>query len=157
MRANDAVVGAILIVIAAAVLAYTGTFPAFPGQQYGPSLFPRILSTGLMLCGALLVLRGLAARRAGEPLVTLAPWTAEPRRRLSFLAVLGAIVFYILAAESVGFILVAFVMLAALFAWFGVRLVAALPLAAGMTFLIHYFFANLMRVPLPRGLLNTVL
>jgi putative tricarboxylic transport membrane protein len=29
--------------------------------------------------------------------------------------------------------------------------------AAGMTLLVHWFFAGLMRVPLPRGVLDSVL
>ena len=157
MRANDAVSGAILILFAAAVIALTATFPAFPGQKYGPALFPRLLGSGLIVCGALLIWRGLSARRQGARWLSLAPWTADPGRRLSFLAVLGAILFYILAAEPLGFIPVSFLILGGLLVWFGVRWIVALPLAVGFTLLIHYFFGSLMRVPLPRGVLNTVL
>jgi len=38
-----------------------------------------------------------------------------------------------------------------------VRWIVALPLALGTTLLIQYFFANLMRVPLPRGWLDPIL
>ena len=51
MRANDAVNGAILILFAAIMIALTASFPAFPGQKYGPSLFPRLLGAGLIICG----------------------------------------------------------------------------------------------------------
>ena len=73
MRANDAVNGAILIIFAAIMIALTASFPAFPGQKYGPSLFPRLLGAGLIICGALLVWRGLQARRAGERWLTPDP------------------------------------------------------------------------------------
>jgi hypothetical protein len=35
--------------------------------------------------------------------------------------------------------------------------VVALPVAAGMTLLMHWLFAGLMRVPLPRGLMVSFL
>jgi len=157
MRANDAVNGAILILFAAIMIALTASFPAFPGQKYGPSLFPRLLGAGLIICGALLVRRGLQARRAGERWLTPDPWTADPGKRVSFALVLVAILFYILASEAVGFILCAFLILAALFLRFGVRWIVALPVALATTILIQYFFANLMRVPLPRGWLDPIL
>ena len=40
MRLNDAVIGIALILFALAMIAYTRTFPAMPGQDYGPALFP---------------------------------------------------------------------------------------------------------------------
>src|SRR5215208_3327871 len=151
MRANDAVNGAILIIFAAIMIALTASFPAFPGQKYGPSLFPRLLGAGLI------VWRGLQARRAGERWLTPDPWTADPGKRLSFALVLVAILFYILASETIGFILCAFVILAGLFLRFGERWIVALPVALATTVLIQYFFANLMRVPLPRGWLDPIL
>ena len=160
MRANDAVNGAILILFAAIMIALTASFPAFPGQKYGPSLFPRLLGAGLIICGALLVWRGLQARRAGERWLTPDPWTADlatlradARERLCAAAT-GS---QILASETVGFILCAFLILAALFLRFGVRWIVALPVALATTILIQYFFANLMRVPLPRGWLDPIL
>jgi putative tricarboxylic transport membrane protein len=48
-------------------------------------------------------------------------------------------------------------MLTALCLWFRTRLLVALPVAACMTLLVHWFFAGLMRVPLPRGLMDPFL
>lgn len=156
MRASDTISGVILILFAAAMIALTLNFPAFPGQKYGPSLFPRLLGTGLILCGAILIWRD-RRQETRQPWLVVEPWVRDPQRRLSFVIVLGSIVFYILTAETVGFIPVAFLILAGLFVWFGVRWVVAIPVAIGMTLLIHYFFANLMRVPLPRGWLDPIL
>ena len=116
-----------------------------------------MLGAGLIICGALLVWRGLQARRAGERWLTPDPWTADPGKRVSFALVLVAILFYILASETIGFILCAFLILAGLFLRFGVRWIVALPVALATTILIQYFFANLMRVPLPRGWLDPIL
>lgn len=157
MRANDAINGLILILLAAAMIAMTSTFPAFPGQPYGPSLFPRVLGTLLIVCGALLVRRGLAARRAGEGWVEMAPWTRQPWRVVSFFLMLLSLLGYILFGETVGFIPIAVVILLALFLWFGVRPLSAVITAVVATFAIHWFFATLLRVPLPRGLLDSIL
>jgi putative tricarboxylic transport membrane protein len=67
LRANDILSGLALIVFSLAMITLTLTFPDFPGQKYGPSLFPRILGGGLILCGAALVRNGLAGQRTGAP------------------------------------------------------------------------------------------
>ena len=157
MRANDALVGFLLIAAAAAMVAYTATFPAFPGQRYGPSLFPRLLGAGMILCGAALVVRGLAARRMGEAWVSPAPWMREPGKPLTFALVLGCLVAYILVSEPLGFIPTAAAILALLFWRFRVRPLLVLPLAVGASLVVNWFFGSLMRVPLPRGILDPIL
>jgi putative tricarboxylic transport membrane protein len=157
MRLNDAILGLGLILLAGWMIWLTTFFPAFPGQDYGPDLFPRILGAGIILCGAVLVARGIAARRGGGPWIAFADWVREPGRLASFLAMIGAMLLYLFASEPVGFIPVAFAILVGLFLWFGVDWRLGLPVAAGMTLLVHWFFASLMRVPLPRGVLTDVL
>ena len=157
MRANDAINGFILILLAVVMIAMTSTFPAFPGQPHGPSLFPRVLGTLLIICGVLLVWRGLAARRAGAGWVEMAPWTRQPWRVVSFFLMLGSLLLYIMVGETVGFIPIALVILLAMFLWFGVKPLNAVIIAVIATFVIHWFFASLLRVPLPRGLLDTIL
>jgi putative tricarboxylic transport membrane protein len=157
MRANDAISGLLLIVLSVAMLIVAASFPDFPGQKYGPSLFPRIMATGLIVCGALLIRKGWASRPAGAPWVEIAPWVHEPWRLGSFLLMLGMLLLYILVSETVGFILLALVFLGALFLWLGVRPVMATFTAVVATLTIHWFFSTLLRVPLPRGWLNTIL
>ena len=157
MRANDILSGLALIVFSLAMMTLTLTFPDFPGQKFGPSLFPRILGVGLTLCGAALVRNGLASRRAGTPWLELAPWTQDPWRVTSFLLTLALLLVYILASEAVGFIPIALVFLLALFVWLGVRLVPAVLIAVVATIAIHWFFSTMLRVPLPRGWLNAIL
>jgi len=157
MRANDAINGLILILLAVVMIAMTSTFPAFPGQPYGPSLFPRVLGSLLIICGALLVWRGLAERRAGAGWVEMAAWTRQPWRVVSFFLMLGSLLLYILFGETIGFIPIAFAMLLAMFLWFGVRPLSAVITAVVATLVIHWFFATMLRVPLPRGLLDSVL
>lgn len=157
MRANDILSGLALIVFSLAMMTLTLSFPEFPGQKFGPALFPRILGVGLILCGAVLVRNGLAARRTGAPWLELAPWTRDPWRVTSFLGTLALLLVYIFASETIGFIPVALAFLLELFVWLGVRLVPAALTAVVTTIAIHWFFSTMLRVPLPRGWLNTIL
>lgn len=154
MKLNDGLLGAILLGFAGWVWWMTTFFPAFPGQDYGPNLFPRILAVGIGGCGLILVVRGLRAR---APLVSFAAWTRDPAKLISFLLIPGAALAYMLLADRLGFIPTAFLLLLGLSLWFRARPLVALPVAAGMTLVIHWFFAGMMRVPLPRGLMDAVL
>ncbi len=157
MRANDAITGLVIILLSAVMIALTASFPEFPGQKYGPALFPRLLGSGLIICGAILVWKGLAARRADAPWLDVAPWVRNPRHVTSFLLVCALLVIYILAAETVGFIPMAFAFLAILFLWLGTPPIRALVIAAAATLAIYWFFATLLLVPLPRGGLDSIL
>jgi putative tricarboxylic transport membrane protein len=141
------------MLFASLLVAITFTFPPFPGQRFGPSLFPRLLGAGLFLCGLVLVTRGLAARRGGEAWFAPADWLAEQRRvRLAFASPV-AILIYILIAERLGFILTAALLLAGLFLLYRVRPPLAVFGAIVATLIIEWFFGYLFRVPLPLGIL----
>lgn len=157
MRANDAISGLVLIAVSTFMIYLTLDFPEFPGQKYGPSLFPRILGAALIVCGLILIVRGHSARRAGEAWIAFADWTRDPARVASFLLIPAVVILYILLSEPIGFIPVAFAMLLFLFLWFRAKLIVALPIAAIATWVVHWFFATMMRVPLPRGLLTNIL
>jgi putative tricarboxylic transport membrane protein len=153
MRVNDLISGIILVLIAAAMVAYTATFPPFPGQKYGPSLFPRILGAGVTLCGVLLILRGRKQLAAGAPLAGLDDAYRPLRGWASVALILGVIVSYIALSDAVGFVPVAFFGASVLLWWFGVSPGKALLIAAIAVLVIDWFFGWLFRVPLPIGLL----
>jgi putative tricarboxylic transport membrane protein len=157
VRANDAITGLALIAFALAMIAITTSFPDFPGQRYGPALFPRILASGLIVCGLVLVLKGYAARQAGASWVEIAPWVHDPWRVTSFVLVLALLLLYIVASDTVGFIPLALVFLGSLFLWLRVKPLPAAITAVVVTVAIHWFFSSMLRVPLPRGWLNTIL
>ncbi len=153
MRINDAIIGVGLIIFALVVVWHTRTFPSFPGQKYGPALFPVLIGCGFVLIGLVLVFRGYVERRAVAWL-SLEPWTRSLRLGGGFVLVLVAIVFFILASDALGFLLTSFVILAVLITWLGERPLPALGVAVGMTLFIDWFFGDIMRIPLPRGLLD---
>ena len=154
MRFNDAVLGTAFLLLAGVMIAITFSFPAFPGQNYGPNLFPRIIGGGIVGCSLLLILRGW---RGGLPWLVLEDWAKRPARLASFALMIAAMVFYLLASETLGFIPTAFLIQLVLFLWFGVRPLTAFIVASVMTLAVQYFFGSLMRVPLPRGILDSVL
>lgn len=158
MKFNDAVWGALFGLFGVVVLVHVQAFPKIPGQQVGPALFPGIVATGLIVCGILLVLKGLAARRvAGGPdgaWMTLPGWVGERRYVVAFFATIGVNVFYIYAVDRLGFIVTATIYLSVLFWCFRVATKWIVPIALVATLVIHYAFYKLLKVPLPWGLLQ---
>ncbi|MCC6869446.1 MAG: tripartite tricarboxylate transporter TctB family protein [Burkholderiales bacterium] len=156
MKLNDAVWGALLLLFGIVVLVHVQSFPQMPGQHVGPALFPGIVAAGLAACGALLVLKGLATRRAagGAEWASFAPWTRDGHYVLALLLTIGVNVFYIYFADRLGFIVTGVVYLAVLFWVFGVDRRWLLPIAIVVTLVIHYAFYKLLKVPLPWGILQ---
>ena len=153
MKFNDAVFGAILVVLGLAVVVHVQAFPRIPGQQVGPALFPGLVAAGLAACGIILIVYGLRHRSA-QPWFVAEAWTRSTRPVVAFLAVAGAIVFYIALADVLGFLIVGPVILFVLFLLFGVRPPRAALVAVVATVVIWYAFYKLLRVPLPWGVLT---
>jgi len=154
VKINDAVVGAIIAVLGIVILAHVQGYPTIPGQKYGPALFPGIAAAGFVICGCLLVMRGVRERRAGGRWVAFGAWARSPQHVGNFLAIVAALVFYIAAAETLGFLITATLLLVGLFLKFGVRLALAAPVALVAAVTAHLLFYKLMRVPLPWGVLE---
>ncbi|RUT29297.1 tripartite tricarboxylate transporter TctB family protein [Arsenicitalea aurantiaca] len=156
MRFNDAVLGAVFIALALYMIITAAGFPSFAGQPYGASLFPTVMGGGFLIGGALLVIRGLTAAGREIPAFTADPALLVPRNGISVALIVGAIVFYVVLADTVGFIPIALVILLGLFLWFRVKVVTALLLSVAVTALSFWFFAIMLRVPLPRGWLTGI-
>ncbi|MGP1678414.1 MAG: tripartite tricarboxylate transporter TctB family protein [Burkholderiales bacterium] len=151
MKFSDAVMGGLLLVLAAAIGIYVSGFPGMSGQRYGAALFPGLIAAGLAVCGVLLVARGM---RKKAPAFEFAPWTRVPALAANFALVCGALLFYIFAVETLGFMLTGALLLLALFLKLGVRPVLAIPVAAVAVLGFHLLFYKLLRVPLPWGILQ---
>ncbi len=149
MRTNDLISGLVIIALAILMLVLTLNFPPFPGQKYGPSLFPRLLGVALIVCAVLLIMRHV--KTGTGPALTMAPWLSEPWRVVSFALVLLVPLLSILLWDRIGFVPIGFVCLLTLFAWFRTRPATAVFAAVTGTILLQLFFGKLMRVPLPPG------
>jgi putative tricarboxylic transport membrane protein len=153
MKINDAVFGVLLLVLGAAVLVAVQGYPKIPGQPVGPALFPGLIASGLCVGGLLLVAKGIR-HRTEQPWLAWEDWVRSPRHVLALVVLLGSIVFYIVAAETLGFLLTAVIILLALFLVLRVPPGRAITIAVIATLLVHLAFYKLLRVPLPWGLLK---
>ncbi len=151
MKVSDAVMGGLLLVLAAAIGVYVSGFPGMPGQRYGAALFPGMIAAGLAVCGALLFTRGL---REKAPAFEFAPWTREGSLAVNFALVCGALLFYILASDTLGFMVTGTLLLLVLFLKLGVRPLASVVIAPIAALVIHLLFYKLLKVPLPWGILK---
>ena len=88
------------------------------------------------------------------PWIRFEPWVQSPRHVAGFIGVIGSVVFYIVAANWLGFLLTSLIILTVLFRLFGVALGRSIVIAAIATFVIHFAFYKLLRVPLPWGVLT---
>ncbi len=153
MKINDAVFGALLLVLGLAVLLHVQSFPKIPGQNVGPALFPGSVAAALVVCALLLIVSGVRSRPQARWFEAL-PWLRSSRHAAAFFAVIGATIAYIVLANAVGFLIVAPLALVAMFIAFGVRAITAVVVAVIGTLVIWYAFYKLLRVPLPWGVLE---
>jgi tripartite-type tricarboxylate transporter receptor subunit TctC len=131
-------------------------FRQVSAEHFGPMIFPSVI--GALLLIALFIVvgefrseRGHPGRRAGGT-PALRPEGARHLRPA--LAVLAAVVFYLLAAEALGFLLTATVLLGGVLLLFRVRPWMAVAIAVTASVVLYQVFAVMLRVPLPRGLLG---
>jgi len=152
VKFNDAVLGAVFLALSIAVLVTIQGFPKIPGQSIGPGAFPGLIAILLGGCSIALIWRGWR-ERASQPLVSMGAWLSSPRHVQNFLVTVGGLVFYVLASDTLGFLVCGPIILAALFLTLRVRPALAVPLALVLPVIIHVIFYKMLRVPLPWGVL----
>ncbi|MBC8119027.1 MAG: tripartite tricarboxylate transporter TctB family protein [Burkholderiaceae bacterium] len=153
MKFSDAVFGLLLLALGLTVVAVVSSYPTIPAQRVGPSLFPALIAIGLSVAGLMLIVRGWRDRRTtGARWARLDSWVHSPRHVAGALGVVGSVAFYIVAVNWLGFFLTALIILVVLFRLFGVALGRSILIAVIATFVIHFAFYKLLRVPLPWGL-----
>jgi putative tricarboxylic transport membrane protein len=157
MRLHDTLLGLLFMAAAAVYFAHALGFPDMPGQKYGPALFPQVIAVGIFACGAVMAWRGWRMRQALQEQGNKPAWFtwdetwSSPRALASWLAVPVAVGAYLLLADKLGFLPTAALLVGALAAWLGAGWRSALVLGVVSSGVIHWFFASVMRVPLPRG------
>jgi putative tricarboxylic transport membrane protein len=152
MKINDAIFGLVLAILGAMVLFTVQSFPKIPGQQVGPALFPGLIAAGIFICGVVLMVRGWRHRKAA-PWVMPGDWVRSPRHVAAFVLLVASVLFYIVAAQKLGFLLTATLILTAMFHVLRVPLGKSLLIAVIASLVIHFMFYKLLRVPLPWGIL----
>ena len=108
MKINDTIFGAVFLALSLLVLWTIQGYPKIPGQNVGPAAFPGTVATLLALCSVLLIAQGL--RRGGRWLEPGA-WTRAPRQLVAFAVAVGALLLYVVAAHTIGFLILGSAML----------------------------------------------
>jgi putative tricarboxylic transport membrane protein len=159
MRLPDRFTGLFLVGLGAAA-AYGGwRLPPVPGQPVGPNVFPLVIGIGLALCG-LAIAFGIGHTFEEEEEIIPFEGGEAPARQgklygLRALLPPALLLFYVVVADRVGFILTAAIIVYVTATALGARWKLALPLTVGAPIVIHLIFSKLLRVPLPIGLLPT--
>jgi putative tricarboxylic transport membrane protein len=122
-----------------------------PGQKFGPAWFPGLIAGGLGICGVLLIAAGLRER---SPWAAVPEWIRSPRARTAVAALVGGLVFYVVAAAPLGFHITGLMLLTLWMRLLGASWRVTVPLALIATLAIHFAFYKLLRVPLPWGVLE---
>jgi putative tricarboxylic transport membrane protein len=118
-----------------------------PGQKFGPAWFPGLIAVGLILCGG-----GLLLRSQGQTWLVTPGWLRRTRPVLGVLSVLLGLLFYVIAADKLGFYLTALLLLTVWMRVLGAAWRLTIPVAIIATVVIHLSFYKLLRIPLPWGL-----
>jgi putative tricarboxylic transport membrane protein len=160
MRLPDRITGLFLVGLGTAS-AYGGwLLPPVPGQPVGPNVFPLVIGIGLAACGLMIAFGVGHTFEEEEQLVAADPGqeaaAPPPQGRLYGLRALlppALLFFYVLAADRLGFILTAGLIVLATATALGAKPKLSIPLAILAPIGIHLIFAKLLRVPLPIGLI----
>lgn len=150
MKFNDLFAGLVFLALSALVASASWNLPNPSEQPLGPSAFPLILSGLLALCATILAVNGARATERG-PLFARTEWARSTGAVLRLLLVPAAVIFYIVAAEPLGFLLAAALILVALFLAGGVKPLHALALSLAAALVIHSIFYLGLGVQLPWG------
>lgn len=155
MKVNDAVSGGIAIALAALIFYFTRDFRVMPGQNYGAAFFPRTIATAMGILGLVLVIQGIRTR-ATVPWAVAMDWVHSRRHVANFVMVIAVLVFYIFTSDWLGFLIAGFISLFTLTLWLRGRahLVETLVLSVVCVIALQLFFGQVLRVPLPWGLLQ---
>ncbi|MDQ7829308.1 MAG: tripartite tricarboxylate transporter TctB family protein [Armatimonadota bacterium] len=149
MGAWDAVAGVLLALLGSYVFLAARTFPHLPGGYPGPGLFPQLLGGLLALSGAGLLAHGALTGTLRRRIPLLG---ASRKEQVRALLVVLAVILYILLVDRLGFVLLAFLILAGLMLGLGVPARWSVGLGVALTVLFYLLFGRLLHVPLPGGL-----
>lgn len=152
---SDRLVGAAATVLGIAIVAIAqGSSQTFHAG-FGPGLFPTLIGAGIVLCGVVMVAGASIGARQQPPPPPAGDVISPPEDRMRTLigvgAILASILFYYVAADFLGFLLTATIVMAGLMWLLWGRPLLSCGIAFLSAFLFMQVFAGALRVPLPWG------
>jgi len=157
MKVSDVISGALFLALAIFIGVYAQTLPPMPGQRYGAGAFPTLIALGLGGFSILMMVQTWRKRAPGTPWIEWAEWVRDHRTLANFALALVLILVYVFLSERVGFIPLSIAILFILFWRQGVSIRTGLIVAVVATLAIQFSFSDMLRVPLPRGILTNYL
>lgn len=148
MKINDRLIGLLAIIGGIAIICGTFGFREIPGQQFGSGFFPRIVGGVVIFVGVVQILIATPA-----PLVQIGE-ELRSRDALLKLGVPASVIFWLLTVNSLGFLLTTMIVALVLSVALGARVLPALVTAVGLSAMLYLIFGVLLRVPLPRGMIE---
>ncbi|WP_413207189.1 tripartite tricarboxylate transporter TctB family protein [Rhodospirillum sp. A1_3_36] len=149
MRLSRDMLTALLLLISGLVMFLVARgYPTPAGLEYGAGFFPKLVASGLMLSGGLVL---FSRPRRDRACAIRIDWPLAGRCG----QLVGLIVLYGLVLDFVGFHLATFPLLVLASRLFGGRWGPACALAAFATIGLHLLFYSVMRVTLPWGFLES--
>ncbi|MBH0129551.1 tripartite tricarboxylate transporter TctB family protein [Salinibacterium sp. NK8237] len=146
----DLASGVVVVVFGSAILLAVRDYPTLPSGELGPSLFPGIIGGLMILMGVLLLGRWFKARKTvrpakekGEAVV----WS----RWINAGLIIGAVIFYLLAVDFLGFLTTVSVMTVGLIFRLGTKWWVAITAGVLTTLVVWLIFNKVLLVPLPLG------
>lgn len=154
MKKADIVGGLIGILIGLYAIWEGARMPEDVVMKIGPSFFPNILATLLIVFSAVLIINALLGRSKGE----VAPFKLSDKGVQRGLITLVSAILFCVALDPLGFIPTAIIFLAFMMAVMGnrkpVQLVVVPPL---VTLTIWLIFEKILNLSMPAGILTDIL
>lgn len=162
-QAREIGLGAVSILIGAALLVGSRDLGAIPGQNYGADTLPRLVALLSIGVGIAMLIQALRPRRGattGKPTdqpadhpddaASATGWLRDPLAWLRLGAAAGLILAYALFSPITGFVIAGIAVVAGFALLLGVRPVYAAILGITAALVLRYVFADILLVPLPR-------
>ena len=149
LQTSDSEYGAILT---------SDTFRSVQKQRIGPMMFPGVIS--LLLCTVTATLFWQARRSPAHSPNATSTNNPTPVTRAGWIRAaiaVGFVIIYLIGVELLGFLLLVGCLLLLFWLWLGVSWRVAVPLAALLSSAVYHWFSVLQGVPLPWGLLGTII
>lgn len=163
-RAREIGLGAVAILIGAALLVGSRGLGAIPGQNYGADTLPRLIAALAIGTGIAMLIQCLRPKQGSEPDAGAkagtpdssdaasagAGWIRDPRAWARLGTAFALVLGYALFSPLTGFIIAGFAVVAGYALLMGVRPVHAAILGIVAAVALRYAFADILLVPLPR-------
>lgn len=156
MKISDTLLGLFFVVLSAIILIVSSEFPTLKNQSIGAGTFPSLIAIIMGASGVLLAISGLRSFNL-QNAVTLAPWLKKKNVWYRVATVPVFVIAYILLSKPVGFPIVVPIILSVFLFITTSKPLRSVAIGCFASFAIWMLFAEVLRVPLPLGLLTEVI